>query len=196
MRLSSCVLSVLTMCKPKLKRPSEYTISDSQWRSRTPIDDEPEIGHEIARFIALFSAIETHFPAMLSTLTGMDRSMSEHLLSVTTDFGKRLDMVDVAALAADLSADDVAFFDEVLAEMKNLQRRRNLYCHAVMSRTDKPGEISMSSFRFDFRDTREEIITAETVRKDCVLAERLNLALWHVYKGTAHERKPLRGKRP
>lgn len=52
----------------------------------------------------------------------------------------------------------------------------------------------MSSYRFDFRNTAEEVITIQTLNKDCELAERLNLALWKFYEDTSHERRPLRGK--
>ncbi len=158
------------------------------------MDDEPEIANAVGRFLALFTSIESHLPAMLATLTGMDRSTSEHLLSVSTDFGRRLAMVDTARLAANLNEGKQAFFDEVLSEIKNLQKRRNLYCHGLYQTTGIPGEIRMSSYRFDFRNTAEEVITIQTLNKDCELAERLNLALWKFYEDTSHERRPLRGK--
>lgn len=178
----------------RFKRPSEYTISDKQWRTLTPMDHEPDIAFQVARFVALFAAVEVNFPALLSSLIGVDRSTCEHLLSVTTDFGKRLDMIDVARLSANLNDDDQAFFDEVSSEVKTLQRRRNIYCHSLYQRTDKAGEVRLMSYRFDFRPTIEEIVTSETIKKDCLLAERLLVALWKRYEGTSYERRPLRGR--
>lgn len=69
-----------------------------------------------------------------------------------------------------------------------------MYCHGLYQSTSNPGEILLSSYRFDFRKTVEEVITILTLNKDCELAERLNLALWKFYEGTSHKRKPLRGK--
>ena len=159
------------------------------------MDDEPEIAHQIARFIALFACIEVNFPAILSTLTGVDRSTAEHLLSITTSFSRRMEMINVAHLAAKLPPDAELFFDEVLSEAKSIERRRNIYAHSVYQSTDKKGEIRLLSYRLDFRQTVEEVITAETVKRDCIIAERLTVALWKQYEGTSHERLPLRGKR-
>ena len=181
---------------PKLKRPSEYTISEKEWRAVCALEKEPLIAAQIGIFVGQFGGIEISLPPLLSEMTGLPGSACEHMLGIHTSFARRLDTIEVASKAITHGSEREKFYDEVISEIKYLNSRRDRYCHSQYTQTTKTDEIRMLSFRTDTkRKTEEEIITMRSIKADCARAERVNLALASLLTPRKHELLPLRGKR-
>ncbi|MAN89810.1 MULTISPECIES: hypothetical protein [unclassified Hyphomonas] len=177
----------------RFKRPSDFHISEKQHRSVSVMESETGIAIQLSTFIAQFAAIELSLPFLFSSITKLDDSACRHILGVNTDFSRRLDMLDKAARTIPTDDKECRFFDSLISEVKYLVKRRNIYCHAMFSKTDKEGELSMHLYFHDGnRGHAEEIITEDILRKDCIRAERVNLATHQHLQGLKSELRPLR----
>ncbi|WP_431281836.1 hypothetical protein ACQW02_20900 [Humitalea sp. 24SJ18S-53] len=195
MRIEFDALRESIMLSSAPKRPSEFIISDKQWRAVSALEKLPEVGLQVAIFINHFGAIENSLPSLFSKITGIDGSTSEHLLGVSTSFSQRLGIVETASLAVEMTEGFNAFYDELFSEIKFLEGRRNSYCHSLYTNTGHADQIRMICYKTDGRRaTKEEIITALSVKKDCARAERVSLSLFYLLEGTRILSKPLRRK--
>lgn len=173
-------------------RPSQVTIAKNKTRAVLALENEPEIAVQIALFITGFSALDVTLPSLFSQITGINPAASERILGTAKSVGARISMIDAACRSSDHGAEMNAFYDEVVQELKYIEKRRNLFAHAPMASTKKRGEIRALGFRMDQRTTREELLTESNIRKDCARVERTSYAIWSLLKGQNYELKPLR----
>lgn len=168
--------------------PSTIDIGEDAYNQRTAFHYEPLIALKVAHFICMFSAVEISLPSILSEITGMNSTTCEAVIGTHKGLSSRMELIDAALKQTDLSPELNSYFETLLALIKNMISRRNMYCHSLYKTTPIPGQLMMIGYRMDWKTkTKEEILTVEAIEKDLVSIQQLNFSIFCLCKDTVRQ---------
>jgi hypothetical protein len=175
---------------PEIVFPTEVKVSENGARAVLALEGEPDIAIQIALFISGFSALEVTLPELFAEATGLRSEVAQNILANCKQIYVKISMIDSACRSVDRGPALNRLFDEIVAHLKHINKRRNIYAHVPFVSTGKSGELrALVSRRGSGKD---EVITAEIVRDDCVRVEQVSYAIFQFLKGRTTHQQSLR----